>query len=329
MKNATLRQITVFATVAKHLHFTRAAEELGMTQPSVSMQVRQLEENLGVPLFEQIGKRVYLTDAGKLLYQHSRAISHEMDEAQVMLNRFKGVNGGLLRIAAGPTAKYFVPTLLAEFERRYPEVVIDLTIAGRGTLLERFADNVDDFLIMGTPPAGVDVVTVPFLVDPLVAIARPDHALAHRRNVSAKQLASEPFLLRELSSETRALMDRYFEKHGVTPQTRFVSNSNEALKRGVLAGLGVAIVPRYSVSLELEVGRMVELDVEGLPLQRSWLLVHRQEKRFSGVAEAFRSFVLTEGLEHLGAMGSTERLVGAHIAAQPLTALGAGRGDAS
>lgn len=303
MKNATLRQITVFATVAKHLHFTRAAEELGMTQPSVSMQVRQLEENLGVPLFEQIGKRVYLTDAGKLLYQHSRAISHEMDEAQVMLNRFKGISGGLLRISAGPTAKYFVPTLLAEFERRYPEVVIDLTIAGRGTLLERFADNVDDFMIVGTPPAGVDVVTVPFLVDPLVAIARPDHALAHSRNLCAKQLASEPFLLRELSSETRALVDRYFEQYGATPKTRLVSNSNEALKRGVLAGLGVAIVPRYSVSLELEVGRMVELDVEGLPLQRSWLLVHRQEKRFSGVAEAFRSFVLNEGLEQLEKAG--------------------------
>lgn len=300
MKNTTLRQLVVFETTARHLHFTRAALELGMTQPSVSMQIRQLEDNLGMALFEQIGKRTYLTEAGRLLLQHCSTINHELDEVQTALDRLKGIQGGQLRIAIGTTAKYFVPTLLAAFQRRYPEVVVDLHIAGRETLLAQIEDNARDLVVMGSPPQDPNLVAEPFLVDPLVAIALSDHPLAAARAISPTQLVREPFLMREPSSETRNVIDRFFAGHGIEPATRLTTNSNEAIKRCVLAGLGLAIVPQQSVTLELEVGRLVVLDVAGLPLQRSWYLVHRREKRFSCVAEAFKTFVLQEVRRHVG-----------------------------
>ena len=294
MKNATLRQLTVFETVARRLHFTRAAEELGTTQPSVSMQVKQLEDNLGVALFEQLGKRIYLTEVGQEMYRYCRNISQHLADAETALGRLKGIQGGQLRLAIAPTAKYFVPRLLAEFVRRHPGVVVDLNVAGREELLAQIEDNVRDMVVMALPPPDPTLVAEPFFTDTLVAIAPADHALAKVRAVSPELLAQEPFLLREPGSETRHMIERFFVEQGLAVSEIMTVNSNEAIKQGVQAGLGVAIVPLQSVTLERDAGRLAVLDIAAMPWQYSWHLVHRQEKRFSCVAEDFRGFVLQE-----------------------------------
>ena len=284
----------VFETVARHLHFTRAAEELGTTQPSVSMQVKQLEDNLGVSLFEQLGKRVYLTEAGQEVYRYCRSISQHLTEAETVLDRFRGTDSGKLNLCVGRTAKYFVPQLLAVFRQRHEEIFVHLEVAGRQQLLRRLADNACDLAIMGTPPEDQDLVAEPFLKDPLVLIAAPDHPLAPVRALPLSRLAQEPFLMREPDSETRNTVERFFAQQGVAMTTSMVINSNEAVKRCVQAGLGLAVVPLHSVALEVEARRLAVLDVAAMPLQRSWYLVHRQGKRFSRIAEAFKDFVMRE-----------------------------------
>ncbi|MDA8364508.1 MAG: LysR family transcriptional regulator [Gammaproteobacteria bacterium] len=292
MKNTTLRQLTVFLTAARHLHFTRAAQELGMTQPSVSMQIRQLEENLGIALFEQVGKRTFLTEAGHELYRYGCAIDRQLAEADTVLDRLKGAHGGQLRLAIGTTAKYFMPRLLAAFTLNHPEVVIDLHITGRDGLLDQLENNQRDMAVAGSPPQDDDMVAYPFLEDPLVVIAPPGHPLAGERKLSLARLKPERFLMREPGSDTREVVDDFFRGQGFEPRTTMIINSNEAIKQSVQAGIGLAIVPTQSVTLELEVGRLVVLDLDTPTLQHAWYLVHRREKRFSAVAEAFKDFVL-------------------------------------
>lgn len=294
MKNATLRQLTVFETVARHLHFTRAAEALGTTQPSVSMQIKQLEDNLGVALFEQIGKRVHLTEAGQALFEHCREINRQLTAAETMLERLKGVQRGQLRLAIAPTAKYFVPRLLAEFVHQHPGVTVSLSVAAREAKLARIENNECDMAIMTSPPSDPSRAATAFFTDPLVAIAPPGHALAGQRRVTPVQLAREPFLMREPGSETRRMIEELFAGQGVSLTAGMVANSNEAIKQGVQAGLGLAIVPLQSVMPEQAAGRLAVLDVAPLPLQSVWHIVHRQAQRFSCVAEAFRSFVLQD-----------------------------------
>lgn len=294
MRNSTLRQLTVFETVARHLHFTRAAEELGTTQPSVSAQVKQFEDNLGVPLFEQLGKRIYLTEAGQEVYRYCCNISQHLAEAETVLDRFRGTHSGKLSLSVGRTAKYFVPQLLAAFRLRHEELFIHLEVAGHQRLLRRLADNVCDLAIMGSLPEDQDLISEPFLDDPLVLIAQHDHPLAQERALPLSRLAQEPFLMRELESETRNTAERFFAQQGVTVTASMTINSNEAIKRCVQAGLGVAVVPLHSITLELDLGRLAVIDVVGMPLQRSWYIVHRQGKRFSRIAEAFKDFMLNE-----------------------------------
>lgn len=292
MKNTTLRQLTVFLTVARHLHFTRAAQELGMTQPSVSMQIRQLEENLGVVLFEQIGKRTFLTEAGRELYRYGQRIQQQLAEAETVLERLKGAQGGELRLAIGPTAKYFMPRLIAAFALEHPDVSVDLYITGRDGLLAQLENNERDLAVLGSEPADDTLEATPFLEDPLVVIAPPGHPLAGKSGVSLAELSAERFLMREPGSVTRAVTDDFLRREGIAPRIAMIVNSNEAIKQGVQAGIGLALVPTQSVMLELEVGRLVALELATPAPRRVWYLAHRREKRFSAVAEAFRNFVL-------------------------------------
>lgn len=294
MKNTTLRQLTVFETVARHLHFTRAAEALGTTQPSVSMQIKQLEDNLGVALFEQVGKRVHLTEAGQALFEHCREINRQLTAAETVLERLKGLQGGRLRLAIAPTAKYFVPRLLAEFVRQHPGITVSLSIAAREAKLAQIENNECDMAIMTSPPSDPSRAATAFFTDPLVAIAPHGHVLAGQRRVTPAQLAQEPFLLREPGSETRHMIEEFFSAQGVSLSVGMVANSNEAIKQGVQAGLGLAIVPLQSVLPEQAAGRLAVLDAAPLPLQSVWHIVHRQGQQFSCVAEAFRGFVLQE-----------------------------------
>jgi len=296
----TLRQIRVFEAVARYLNYTRAAEELHLTQPAVSMQVKQLEESLGIALFEQLGKRIHLTEAGTEVLAYARSISQQLDELEGVLNRIKGLSGGRLRISVATTANYFIPTLLGSFSRRYPDVTVSLDITNRETLLQSLAENTTDLVIMGQPPAEADVEAEAFMDNPLVVVAPPDHPLAGKKKIPLQRLQEETFLVRESGSGTRIAMERFFNERGMKLKTGMEVGSNEAIKQSVQAGLGLGLLSRATLDQELELKRLVVLDIQDFPIMRHWYVVHRRGKRLSAAAEAFRKFVLREASELLG-----------------------------
>jgi DNA-binding transcriptional LysR family regulator len=290
----TLRQLKVFQTVAENHSFTRAAEVLHLTQPAVSIQVKQLEDNIGLPLLEVIGKKVYLTQAGKELLHYGREIERQLQEAQQVMDDLKGLRQGFLTVAVASTANYFAPRLLATFSRRYDNVRVSLDVTNRQGLLRHLDDNDVDIVIMGKPPENLDLVAESFMDNPLVVIASPEHPLVGHDAVSLDKLQNETFLVRELGSGTRVAMERYFTEKNMTLSTGMEMSSNEAIKQAVQAGLGLGIVSRHTIGLELETGKLAELSVDSFPIVRHWYIVHRQGKRLSNISEAFRNFVLAE-----------------------------------
>ena len=290
----TLRQLKVFEAVARHLNYTRAAEELFLTQPAVSMQIRQLEGSLGVALFEQLGKRIHLTDTGREVLTYARAITQLLEELESVLDRGKGVTGGRLRISVATTANYFIPILLATFNKRFPGVTITLDVTNRESLLRQLTENVVDVVIMGQPPAGLDVEAEVFLENPLVVVAPPGHPLVGAKRIPLARLQDEVFLVREPGSGTRVAMERFFSEHGMRLTTGMEVASNEAIKQSVQAGLGLGLLSRATLEQELALERLVVLDVAELPIMRHWYVVHRRGKRLSTAAQAFKTFLLRE-----------------------------------
>ena len=297
MKHVTLRQLKVFESVARHLSFSRAAEELHLTQPAVSMQVKQLEEQAGLPLTEMVGKKVYLTEAGEEVARHARRIAQQLREADEALDALKGVRGGRLSIGVISTAKYFAPRLLAEFRRRKPGIELNLSVSNRETVVRQLADNEIDLAIMGQPPQDFATVAEAFADHPLIIVAPPDHPLAGSKKIVPIQLNEETFLIREPGSGTRATMERFFADSGIAPLHVLEMVGNETIKQAVMAGLGLAFISAHTVSLECEVGRLVKLPVAGTPVIRRWFVVHRAEKDLLPVAETFREFLLAEAAE--------------------------------
>ena len=294
MKHITLRQLKVFEAVARHLSFSRAAEELHLTQPAVSMQVKQLEEQAGLPLTEMVGKKVFLTGAGEEVARHARRIAQQLREANEALDAIKGVRGGRLSIGVVSTAKYFAPRLLAEFRKRHPGIELNLAVHNREIIVRQLADNEIDLAIMGQPPQEFATVAEGFADHPLVIIAPPDHPLAKEKKIAPAQLDQETFLIRESGSGTRGTMERYFADAGVAPRQFIEMVGNETIKQAVMAGLGLSFISAHTVSLECEVGRLVKLTVAGTPVVRRWFVVHRAEKELLPVATTFREFLLAE-----------------------------------
>lgn len=294
MLHLTLRQLQVFEKVVSHLNYSRAAEELYLSQPAVSMQIRQLEENIGLPLFEQMGKKIFLTDAGRELFRYSRNIAQQLAEMEAVFDDMKGLRQGRLTLSVVNTANYFTPRLLAKFCRQHPNINVILQVANRDAVLKQLADNNTDLAIMGQPPEGLDIEAEPFMDNPLVVIAAPDHPLARIKRVRLAQLAQETFLSREKGSGTRSAMERFFSEHHIQPRIGMEMETNEAIKQAVQAGLGLGILSLHSVELELETGRLVMLNVEHFPLLRHWFIVHRSGKRLSGAVSAFKKFLLEE-----------------------------------
>jgi DNA-binding transcriptional LysR family regulator len=290
----TLRQLKVFESVARNLNYTRAAEELHLTQPAVSMQIKQLEQGLAVPLFEQLGKRIHLTDAGQEVLGYARSITQQLDELEAVLNRIKGIGGGRLRISVATTANYFIPALLGTFSRRYPDVIVTLDVTNRETLLRQLNENTVDLVIMGQPPAEADVDAQAFLDNPLVVVAPPNHPLAREHAIPLSRLQEETFLVRESGSGTRIAMERFFSNRHMRLNTGMEVGSNEAIKQSVQAGLGLGLLSRATIDQELELARLAVLDVSEFPIMRHWYVVHRKGKRLSAPAQAFRHFVLNE-----------------------------------
>ncbi len=295
MKNVTLRQLKIFEAVARHLSFSRAAEELHLTQPAVSMQVQALEDLAGLPLTEQAGKKVRLTAAGEEVARQARRVAEQLREAGEALAALKGVEAGSLKIGVVSTAKYFAPSLLAEFRRRHPGVELQLTVNNRGTIVRLLAENGIDLAIMGTPPTEFETVAKIFAEHPLVFIAAPDHPLADKRRIDPQRLAAETLLIREPGSGTRTALERYLDQHHVTAGATMELGSNETIKQAVMAGLGLSFISEHTIGLERSVGRLVKLSITGTPVKRQWRLVYRTDKRLMPAATAFVNFMDSEG----------------------------------
>ena len=294
MLHITLRQLKVFESVARNLSYSGAASELHLTQPAVSMHITQLEDNIDLPLFEQLGKRIYLTEAGKELYQYSRAISQQLSDMEVALDELKGMERGKLNISVVTTANYFAPHLLAKFCQRYKGVTVSLNVSNREAVLRQLNDNLIDLAIMGQPPGHLDIDSQSFMENPLVVVAPPNHPLCQEKSIAVKKLAKEIFLVRESGSGTRDAMERFFTTHKINLNKGMETDTTEAIKQAVQAGMGLGIMSKHTVELELETNRLKILDIQDFPIMRYWHVVNRKNKRLSSVANTFRDFLLRE-----------------------------------
>lgn len=295
MKNATLRQLKVFESVARNLSYTRAAEELFTTQPTVSIQLKQLTDIVGHPLLEQIGKRIFLTDTGRELLKVCREIFDSLSRFEMLVSDMKGVKAGKLRLAVITTAKYFVPRLLGVFCQRYPGIDVSLKVTNRERVLQRMAENQDDLYVLGHPPEQMDIEFEPFLENPLVVLAAGNHPLAGKKHISPKRLVDEPFLMREPGSGIRLATEQFFGERGLKPKVRMELGSNEAIKQAVAAGLGVAVLSAHTLALVHSKDELCILDVKGFPIRRYWYLAYPKDKQLSVVAQAFLEFLHEEG----------------------------------
>ncbi len=299
IRHASLRQIQVFESVARNSSFTRAAEELHLTQPTVSAQVKSLAESIGLPLYEQVGRNIFLTEVGESVASSCREIIKTFSNLEMKLDEFRGMKRGRLRVAVMSTAKYFMPLALGEFSKKYPDIDLSLTIGNREMVLKRIEQNLDDLYILGQiPSSNLDIEVVPFTPNPLVIIANRNHPLVGKK-VSLERLAEEPFIMREEGSGIRSAVENAFEAKGLTVKERLVMSTNEAIKHCVVGDLGVACVSRHTLYLERDRGPIVELDVEGFPIQKSWNIVYPAGKELSVIAEEFFEFLKEKGTEFI------------------------------
>jgi DNA-binding transcriptional LysR family regulator len=290
----SLQQLRVFDAVVRHGSITRAAEELFLTQPAVSIQIKKLETLVGLPLLEQVDRRLHPTQAGRRVHASARRVLTELAQLEQAVTELKGVVKGELRIGVVTTAKYFMPHLLGAFIERHPEVEPRLTVTNRAQVLARLQANEDDLLIMGQVPEGLDVEAHPFLDNDLVVVAHAGHPLAGRRRIPMKRLCQERFLVREQGSGTRLAIEAVVAGRGQRIEPYMELGDSEAIKHGILAGLGISVMSRHNIRLELESGRLVVLDVEGFPLRRKWYAVHPRTKKLSLTTRTFLEFILRE-----------------------------------
>ena len=290
----TLRQLQIFDAVIRRQSFTRAADALHLTQPAVSMQMRQLEEQVGVPLFDQVGKQIQPTDAGRELHRHAMIIAAKMQDLSAAMEEFRGVRRGELDLVVASTANYFAPKLIAAFCSQHAKVQVRLQVSNQEKILDMLTTSNKDLAIMGQPPEEAELVAQAFLDNPLVVIAAPTHPLVGKSRIALKHLEREAFITREPGSGTRKAAERHFSRHGVEFHSAMEMSSNEAIKQAVEAGLGLGILSLHTLELELAMQRLAVLDIERFPIMRQWFVVHRQGKRLSTVAQAFLDFLIRE-----------------------------------
>jgi DNA-binding transcriptional LysR family regulator len=288
-----LHQLATFQVVAKHCSFVRAAEELHFSQPAVSAQIRHLEKSLGVKLFDQIGRKTHLTRAGEELFLYSQKIFSVIDETLEIMEALRSPYYGRLDVGADTTVgSYVVPALLGKFHQTYPQVEISLQVLNRLMLIDALMNNRVEMAVMGIVPDDMPVEIEPLAYNTLVLVAAPTHRLAGIKNVPIQELGREHFLLREPGSGTRAALEGALGNAGVPLHVSMEVGNNSAIKQGVAAGLGIALISQVALDMELETNRLVILDVEGFPIIRQWRLVHVKDKYLSATAKAFKSFLL-------------------------------------
>ena len=294
MLHLTLRQLEILDAVARNASFSRASAELHLTQPAVSMQIKQLEEALGLPLFEHMGKQIHLTEAGRDVLRTGRIIENELINLEQGLADMQGLKGGSLTVSAASTASVFTARMMALFRSLHPDVHLSLNVVNRETLLRHLMENSIDLALMGKPPEGGDLSAQAFMDNPLVVIASTSHPLKDETDIPLATLMEEALIGREQGSGTRGALEKFLAEHGYVFQAAMEMNKNEAIKQAVEAGLGLGVVSLHTVQAELVSGQLCVLDVQGFPLKRKWYLVQRTGKRLSPVALAFREMVFKE-----------------------------------
>lgn len=294
MHKLTLRQLEILEAVARCGSFSRASAEVHLTQPAVSMQIKQLEAVLGLPLFEHHGRQIRLTEAGHEALKTGQAIGRELANLEQTLADLQGLKGGSLTVSAASTASVFTARLMARFRSLHPDVQLHLNVVNRETLLQHLIGNRVDLVLMGTPPEGLALSAQAFMDNPLVVIAATTHPLAGARDIPLARFVEEPLVGRELGSGTRGALEKLLAERGHHLQVAMEMNKNEAIKQAVEAGLGLGVVSLHTVQAELASGQLCVLDVAGFPLKRKWYLVHREGKRLSPAAQAFSQLVLND-----------------------------------
>jgi len=289
--NITLKQFKILEAIVEQRNYTEAAKSLFMTQPAVSMQVKQMEEQIGLPLFEREGKQVSATEAGLELLYYAQNIRQQINEASEVMEELRGLKRGKLHLTMASTANYFAPQLIAAFHHKYPAARVTLDVTNRTGLLRALDNNTTDMVIMGTPPDGHQLTGIPFLENPLVVVAWPEHPLASQSSIQLADVADEDFIVREPDSGTRMATERYFAEHHLRLRPRMEMNRAEAIKQAVMAELGLGIVSLHTIEMELALKRLVILNVEDFPIMRQWNIVYRDGKRFAAIPDAFKTFV--------------------------------------
>lgn len=294
MIQATLHQLRVFEAVARHGSFTRAAEELSITQPTVSTQIKHLSKIIGLPLFEQIGKQLFLTDVGRELLDTCSIVFEQLSNFEMTVADLQGKKRGKLRLAAVTTAKYFIPRILGSFCQQYPNVDVSLQVTNHQKLVQRILDNRDDLYILSQPPEDLDLVAQPFLDNPLVVVAPKTHPLAQKSRVPIKALNGEAFIMRESGSGTRRAVQQLFDRHRISVDVRLELGSNEAIKQSVIGGLGISVLSMHCLLPDLAMGELSVLNVDEFPISCRWYAIHLSGKQLSVVSQAFLQHLLAE-----------------------------------
>jgi DNA-binding transcriptional LysR family regulator len=295
MRQATVRQLQVFVEAARILSFARVAERLHLTPAAVSFQIKQLESITGFALFERIGKKVTLTDAGRMFLGYADMVIKALGDADQMLTSLKGLKGGRVTVGLVSTAMYVMPHILARFRALHPDVTIRLVDGNRREIVSSLTKGDIDLALMGRPPEGLDIEAQAFAPNPTVIIAAPSHRLAGRKSIAVAELAGEAFVFREDGSGTRALLEDFFGSHSFNPNIAMTSGSNETIKQAVVAGMGIAGISRHTIGIELGLGLLKVLPVEGLPLMRTWFVAHRRRMPLMPLHETLRNFIAAEG----------------------------------
>ena len=293
-RRISLRQLQVFEAVARLLSYTRAAEELFLSQPTVSMQIKKLETDIGLPLTEQIGKKISLTEAGNALYQVSRDVLSTLGRFEMLIDDQKGLRTGQLRISVVTTANYFAPRLIGKFTQQYPGIKVSLDVGNREHILDRMSQNLDDLYLVGKPPESSELDFQPYLENPMVVVAPVNHKLAGQKSIPLSVIADEQFIIREPGSGTRIAVEQLFAESGHTLNIRMELGSNESIKQGISGGLGIAVISLHTLTSG-DMTELTMLDVEGFPISWQWYVGHPRGKRLSVVARTFIDYMYKEG----------------------------------
>jgi DNA-binding transcriptional LysR family regulator len=295
MRHATVRQLQVFVEAARLLSFARVSERLHLTPAAISFQIKQLETLTGFALFERIGKSVRLTDAGRLLLGYAEVVIKALGDADEVLTSLKGLKGGRVTVGLVSTAMYVMPHILARFRTLHPDASIRLVDGNRREILDCLVKGDVDLAVMGRPPEDAGVEARAFAPHPTVIVASSSHRFAGRRRVALADLGDDEFIFREDGSGTRALLEDFFARQSFTPRVTMTSNSNETIKQAVVAGMGIAGISRHTVGMELGLGLVKVLPVEGMPLMRTWFVAHRRGMPLMPLHESLCDFIVDHG----------------------------------